>query len=69
MAPSTPPRSESRSNSPSTASSTRSVNSSMMKLPWLGFSLRASPHSRLMMSWIAMARRTDSSVGVVTASS
>ena len=41
----------------------------MMKLPWLGFSFLARPHSRLMMSWIAIARRTDSSVGVVIASS
>ena len=57
------------SNSFSTASSTRSVSSSMMKLPWLGFSFFARPHSRLMMSWIAMARRTLSSVGVVIASS
>jgi hypothetical protein len=37
--------------------------------PWLGFSFFARPHSRLMMSWIAIARRTDSSVGVVIASS
>jgi hypothetical protein len=35
----------------------------------LGFSFFARPHSRLMMSWIAIARRTDSSVGVVMASS
>ncbi|SLI04386.1 Uncharacterised protein [Mycobacteroides abscessus subsp. abscessus] len=41
----------------------------MMKLPCKGFSFIASPHSRLMMSWIASARRTESSVGVVTASS
>jgi hypothetical protein len=53
----------------STASSTRSVSSSMMKAPWFGFSFFARPHSRLMMSWIAMARRTESSVGVVMASS
>jgi hypothetical protein len=57
------------SNSLSTASSTRSVSSSMMKAPWLGFSFLARPHSRLMISWMAMARRTDSSVGVVIASS
>jgi hypothetical protein len=42
----------------STASSTSSVSSSMMKAPWLGFSFLARPHSRLMMSWIAIARRT-----------
>ena len=41
----------------------------MMKAPWFGFSFFARPHSRLMMSWIAMARRTLSSVGVVMASS
>ena len=39
----------------------------MMKAPWLGFSFLARPHSRLMISWIAIARRTDSSVGVVIA--
>ena len=33
------------------------------------FSLRASPHSWLITSWMARARRTDSAVGVVTASS
>ena len=41
----------------------------MMKAPWFGFSFFASPHSRLMISWIAIARRTLSSVGVVIASS
>ena len=41
----------------------------MRKLPWLGFSFLARPHSRLMTSWMARARRTDSSVGVVMASS
>ena len=40
-----------------------------MKLPWLGFSFIDRPHSRLMISWMARARRTDSAVGVVTASS
>src|SRR5438309_2225586 len=35
-----------------------------MNEPWFGFSFFPSPHSRLMTSWIAMARRTDSSVGV-----
>jgi hypothetical protein len=34
-----------------------------------GFSFIASPHSRVMISWIASGRRTDSSPGVVTASS
>src|SRR5919108_356344 len=55
MAPSTPPRSEIRSNSASTASSTRSVSSSMMNEPCSGFSFMARPHSRLMISWMAMA--------------
>ena len=41
----------------------------MMKAPWFGFSFFASPHSRLMTNWMAMARRTDSSLGVVIASS
>ena len=41
----------------------------MMNAPWLGFSFFASPHSRLMINWIAIARRTLSSVGVVIASS
>ena len=41
----------------------------MMNAPWFGFSFFARPHSRLMMSWIAIARRTESSVGVVIASS
>ena len=41
----------------------------MTKAPWFGFSFLASPHSRLMISWIAIARRTLSSVGVVIASS
>jgi hypothetical protein len=45
------------------------VSSSMMNAPWFGFSFFASPHSRLMISWIAIARRTLSSVGVVIASS
>ena len=69
MAPRTPPRSVSRSNSSITASSTRSVSSSMMKEPWSGFSFFARPSSRLMISWMAMARRTLDSVGVVMASS
>ena len=30
----------------------------MMNAPWFGFSFLARPHSRLMMSWIAIARRT-----------
>src|SRR5207253_10308147 len=47
----------------STASSTSSVSSSMMNAPWFGFSFFARPHSRLMISWIAIARRTESSVG------
>jgi len=50
IAPSTPPRSAIFSNSASTASSSNSVNSSMMKAPWLGFSFLAKPHSRLMIS-------------------
>ena len=41
----------------------------MMNEPCSGFSFIDRPHSRLMISWIAIARRTDSSVGVVTASS
>ncbi len=41
----------------------------MMNAPWFGFSFLASPHSRLMINWIAIARRTLSSVGVVIASS
>ena len=57
------------SNSERTASSTRSVKSSIMKLPWSGFSFLARPSSLLIISCIAMARRTDSSVGVVMASS
>jgi hypothetical protein len=40
-----------------------------MKLPCQGFSLKFSPSSRLMISWMATARRTLSSVGVVMASS
>ena len=40
-----------------------------MKEPCSGLSFIARPHSRLITSWIAIARRTDSSVGVVTASS
>ena len=31
----------------------------MMNEPWSGFSFIARPHSRLMISWIASARRTD----------
>ncbi len=69
MAPNTPPLAESRSNSASTASSTRSVSSSTMNEPWSGFSFLANPSSLEMMSWIATALRTDSSVGVVMASS
>ncbi|MOA58575.1 hypothetical protein D3C78_1829940 [compost metagenome] len=69
MAPSTPPRSERRRNSARTASSTSSVSSSMTNAPCKGFSFLARPSSRLMMSWMAMARRTESSVGVVIASS
>ena len=41
----------------------------MMKDPCSGFSFIARPHSRLMISWMARARRTDSADGVVTASS
>jgi hypothetical protein len=41
----------------------------MMKEPCSGFSFLARPSSLLMMSWMAMARRTLSSVGVVMASS
>ncbi len=41
----------------------------MMNEPCSGFSFFARPSSLLMMSWMAMARRTDSSVGVVMASS
>jgi hypothetical protein len=41
----------------------------MMNEPCSGFSFFASPSSLLMMSWIAIARRTLSSVGVVIASS
>jgi hypothetical protein len=41
----------------------------MTKLPCSGFSHIDRPHSRLMISWMASARRTDSAVGVVTASS
>ena len=36
-----------------------------MKEPCHGFSQKFSPISRLMIIWIATARRTDSSVGVV----
>ena len=35
----------------------------MMNEPWSGFSFIARPHSRLMIIWIASARRTDSSDG------
>ena len=56
-------------NSVNTASSTRSVNSSMMKEPCKGFSFFARPNSLLMINWIAIALRTLSSVGVVMASS
>src|SRR5699024_11251879 len=41
----------------------------IINAPWFWFSFFARPHSRLMISWIAIARRTDSSVGVVIASS
>ncbi len=41
----------------------------MMNEPCSGFSFLARPHSRLMMSWMAIARRTESAEGVVTASS
>ena len=41
----------------------------MMNEPCSGFSFIARPHSLVMISWIASARRTDSGVGVVTASS
>jgi hypothetical protein len=37
--------------------------------PCRWFSLWESPHSRLIIARIAMARRTEDSVGVVTASS
>ncbi len=40
-----------------------------MNEPCSGFSFMARPHSRLMIIWMARARRTDSDVGVVTASS
>ena len=40
-----------------------------MKLPWVAFSQNVNPNSLLMINWIAIARRTDSSVGVVIASS
>ncbi len=40
-----------------------------MNEPCSGFSFAASPHSWSMIIWIASARRTDSAVGVVTASS
>jgi hypothetical protein len=40
-----------------------------MNDPCHGFSQKFRPSSRLMISWIATARRTDSSVGVVIASS
>jgi hypothetical protein len=40
-----------------------------MNEPCRGFSFFMMPCSRLTMSWIAIARRTDSSVGVVIASS
>ena len=46
-----------------------SVSSSTVKEPCSGFSFIASPHSRVMISWVASARRTVSSPGVVTASS
>ena len=58
-----------RSSSARIAASTSSVSSSTMNEPCNGLSFIAMPHSRLMMSWIAIARRTDSSVGVVNASS
>ncbi len=41
----------------------------MTKLPCHGFSHMFRPSSRAMISWMATARRTDSSVGVVIASS
>ena len=41
----------------------------MTNEPCSGFSFIARPHSWLMIIWMAIARRTDSSVGVVTASS
>ena len=41
----------------------------MMYAPWSGFSFFSSPNSWLRINWIANARRTDSSVGVVIASS
>jgi len=41
----------------------------MMNAPWFGFSFLPRPHSRLMIIWMAIARRTLSSVGVVIASS
>jgi hypothetical protein len=40
-----------------------------MNEPCNGFSFIARPHSRLMINWIVSARRTESSEGVVTASS
>jgi hypothetical protein len=53
----------------STASSTRSVSSSTTYDPAAGSRCRDSPHSWSMIIWMASARRTDCSVGVVTASS
>ncbi len=41
----------------------------MMKLPWFMFSFLAKPHSLLIINWMASARRTDSWLGVVIASS
>jgi hypothetical protein len=41
----------------------------MMKLPCQGFSQKFRPSSLLMIIWMATARRTDSGVGVVIASS
>src|SRR5665647_3522604 len=46
--PGSPPRSEIASDGFSTASSTKSVSSSMMNAPWFGFPFFARPHSRLM---------------------
>ena len=69
IAPKTPPRSVIRSNSNNTASSTKSVKSSIINEPCKGFSFFVNPSSLFMINCIAIALLTDSSVGVVIASS
>ena len=69
IAPKTPPLRDRASNSCRTASSTKSVNSSTMNEPCIGFSVLVQPLSLLTINWIASALLTDSSVGVVIASS